>query len=132
MRLSDKIALGRVLIRHSSFTLVGEAGCAMGMALRAQGFEGDGRLDDAINELEGAQFFVVPPECCEQLKREPGPLYKFIVHLNDRHIFKSRDWTLDQLIDYVRSVEPPELDRGADCLPQSQKAAAREVSDVRT
>jgi hypothetical protein len=47
-----------------------------------------------------------------------------IAHLFDRHVFEKCDWTLDQLIDWVRSVEPQE----AEAPPSVPEAVAESVA----
>lgn len=114
MRLSDAIATGRVLVEHKGGNI---AGCAIGMALASGGgadymFQGLGDMwhwtiqavvdrpcgncggffnnDDGMMVMHGAGF--------------SGAL----AHMFDVHVMQEKDWTLDQLIDWVRSVEPNE------------------------
>lgn len=42
-----------------------------------------------------------------------------IAHIFDDHIFIFSDWTLDQLIDWVRQNEPPECEVGANESPNA-------------
>lgn len=98
MRLSDAIAMGRTLCEPKRATIYG---CAMGMANHAiGGMIGYCTVEKAwpwiVNNL-----FVAPCKC-SGTKNGAG----VIIHLFDFHVMTLGDWTLDQLIDWVRSVEP--------------------------
>lgn len=112
MKLSDAIALGRVLVKpKANFLVDGEgSGCALGMALTAVG-----------KKIEMPSFLEEPEIEWPWLKKVCG--YHFcscfygvsysqaIAHIFDGHVMKSmalEPWTLDRLIDWVRSVEPKE------------------------
>lgn len=102
MRLSEAIALGRTTIpRLISANL---EGCAMGMAANAVSC---GLSYLALSKvwpwLYGKSFRC--PQCDE---RGEDNAMNIIVHLFDHHIMWNPDLTLDQLIDWVRSVEPQE------------------------
>lgn len=115
MKISTAIALGRTMIKPLGGTrrnTSGDSGCAIGMAESAIGYP--------------ARFEAVWPSSC--LKRLPLPcgcsgnimlgsmaiglssgretLISAIVHLFNFHVMTAMDWTLDQLIDWVASVEP--------------------------
>ena len=123
MRLSDAIALGRTLvtkpIAHYFYDPSTNCACARGMACLAVGATG------GIGDVEKtiwpwlANNIVDPCQCKNYFswRKESdvyGPVYSAINHLM-YHVVGVRDgkpfpqtWTLDQLIDWVRSVEPNE------------------------
>ena len=112
MRLSDAIALGRMILRPlgGTFNDGKGGGCALGMAYMAAGLDPYKELFSAMQCEPGWKWientlFVLPCGCTGYNK-----LYALstIVHLFDIHVMHLGDWTLDQLIDWVRSVEPPE------------------------
>ena len=47
------------------------------------------------------------PVCCRP-RVTYGCYYSVIAHIFDYHVMTTGQWTLDQLIDWVRSVEPDE------------------------
>jgi hypothetical protein len=119
MRLSDAIATGRTLIHASSglvFDVTGNFGCAIGMALSARGVRRDLEpltVDEYISlvpEWAWATFVqcFTPPCTCAENSEVYSSVAIAITHLFDMHVFGHCDWTLDQLIDWVRSVEPEE------------------------
>ena|SRR6516225_5942344 len=92
MRLSDAIALGRLIVtpNDGSFTLFGCKACAVGMALAAMG-ETTGDAQSMTKYWPWANTHVW---------FEISVKYFGVV---------AGEITLDELIDYVRSIEPPEL-----------------------
>lgn len=116
MRLSDAIATGRVLLEPvEGKVLSGNKGCALGMAGRAAGI----KLHDYASELYMENYNVLmqywPFLASRILSEQPctcrnGPsrMLDRVIHLFDDHVCRTGDWTLDRLIDYVRSVEPAE------------------------
>lgn len=107
MKLSDAIALGRTLKSPRAYTLgIGEdGGCAIGMGLAAVDEHGSWpavmtRWPWLTNQRE------LPCGCNEGV----GCSASAIVHVFDFHVYEKCDWTLDQLIDWVRSVEPAEAE----------------------
>jgi hypothetical protein len=124
MRLSDAIAMGRTLVTPkpgAQFNIDENAGCALGMAINAAGgvymkcppeehIGRTGKVDEWWSFLGmGAKR---PCDC--YFSKFPHRMPKImagkeiVAHLFDRHVFGKCDWTLDQLIDWVRSVEPAE------------------------
>ena len=113
MRLSDAIALGRTCVRpipNEIFDGDG-GGCAIGMALAANGVTERGLDDLRILWPWTAEYERIPRFTCGCANTAPtwcNSVGTAIAHIFDDHIFGHRDWTLDQLIDWVRSVEPAE------------------------
>ena len=111
MRLSDAIAMGRTLMMPKAYTLRssdGREGCALGMGLAACGMEKQGLY---YNKLLTRWSWLLgtsehPCDCRNMVRDE---FICIIMHLFDRHVM-NQDWTLDRLIDWVRSVEPAEKD----------------------
>jgi hypothetical protein len=103
MRLSDAIALGRTLVmpRGGEEYYADRSGCARGMALEAI----SKRTHKSMSNEETVNMKVSYPCGCFTPKSIVG---NPIVHLFDKHVQSDKDWTLDQLIDWVRSVEPVE------------------------
>ena len=119
MRLSDAIALGRVLVEKPNH--FNYCGCALGMGLSSTGNEpcladvetDHGRsqasklwFDAQLKEWPWLGDFMLPPENLGY--GWPMKVYAIISYLftNSQH----GEGTLDQLIDWVRSVEPAEPD----------------------
>lgn len=111
MRLSDAIGLGRTLVRvHRAGDI---RGCALGMSFLAIG----GNPADV-----GPNFESIKAEWPWLKERRFDPLYSpnnssanFIAYcksvwLRFDDLVMGGGMTLDQLIDWVRSVEPPEPD----------------------
>src|SRR6266404_2334097 len=110
MKLSEAMALGRVLLKpKAKFLIDGEgSGCALGMALTAIGVK-----------IEKPCFIEEPEKQWPWLKKSCNypcscGLHSFyteaIAHVFDFHVMSkwSSPWTLDQLIDWIKSVEPAE------------------------
>jgi len=109
MRLSDAIATGRVLVPQLE---QGEMrGCALGMALLAVG------RNAAEIHLLGYEYVVetwpwlksAPAHCssCEYWNTTMHGAAKVWLPF-DTHVMSDKTMTLDQLIDWVRSIEPQE------------------------
>jgi hypothetical protein len=96
MRLSEAIALGRVLIdkpQHNTFCK-----CAIGMGLAAIGHEFHIRGEEGI----GSAYFAA-------LDEWPWLFGDCEMEISRRFVLVMKgDLTLEELIDFVRSVEPPE------------------------
>jgi len=112
MRLSDAIALGRTLLkpRAGSTFSAGGYGCANGMALAAIG-KSNCRVGDSLDEnfpIEAMRFAGKLPCGCLDIGGYSSDVGGVIAHLFDTHVMDGKTWTLDELIDWVRSVEPPE------------------------
>jgi hypothetical protein len=127
MRLSEAIALGRTLVHPIPSVVLdygGLNGCALGMAYKASGkkveihpLEMSVGMDGPMNIWTWlASSRELPCKCNIYCGLNAGQI---IAHLFDYHIMActaglcegeavQQDWTLDQLIDWVRSVEPNE------------------------
>jgi hypothetical protein len=120
MRLSDAIALGRTLIGKTDPSSY--CGCALAMALMAIGKEPMVAAigDDSFAEMAHDNWFEAAmtewpwlvTEGLEVPKYLPAYAYE---HYNAEYIISDLFWkvdegeiSLDQLIDWVRSVEPQE------------------------
>jgi len=103
MKLSDAIALGQHLIKWTNGrTLYDGQGCACGMALAAHG-EQLADVGDFYNRYPWA--------------KEHG-LWVQITHEFDRVL--RGQLTLDQLIDWVRSIEPAEEEAPVAAIEQGR------------
>lgn len=118
MRLSDAIALGRTLIgsvkgrlfeKHGDGNLFG---CALGMGVAAVG-----RQEQAMERDQHEEVLSIWPwleisdlvpkcDCSEKMPHYRVNGFGLIAHMFDHHV--GVDMTMEQLIDYVRSVEPNE------------------------
>ena len=143
MQLWEAISLGRVLVKPISR---GEwyfdgSGCARGMALEAVGKRC--QSTNAQNYIRFERLWPwttsnsrYPCEC----SRNPDPVLNtgvssisvIITHLFDEHVERWRAdahviplsiWTLERLIDWVRSVEP-EPEPEPEALPASSESQA--------
>lgn len=136
MRLSDAIATGRMLVRSLPGVILtdGDRGCAIGMAIVAAGKVEFTSSDNCLGGI-WPWTNVCPPDdlypCgCGSVsvgfpvEAEWNFAGSVIAHLFDFHVEwdKQPRWTLDQLIDWVRSVEPSE--------PELQQEAVPEVAAV--
>jgi hypothetical protein len=132
MRLSQAIALGRTLCSPVPATQddLNGGGCALGMGARALGlkfFHGY-----SLNEINYPTLRnrVEMPCSCDLPRGDYwyGTLGGAIAHFFNEHVFGAKDWTLDQLIDWVRSVEPAEeTPRPTDALAK-EPVSAEELS----
>jgi len=123
MKLSDAMATGRVLLHaRAGIFVAGNSGCALGMAYKACGLTAQDKIVGyTMNDCFDAwpwtmQLPKTPPCGCDIGDYNLG---QAITHLFDTHVmkpaeFKVEAWTLDQLIDWVRSVEPAEDAPGSD------------------
>lgn len=121
MRLSEAIALGRTLLNPVPGSLFAgeDGGCAQGMALRCIGKKTTAESRLGIGDDWPWTLEVVGKFPCECVEGRPeifsdgwfpyADTRSAIAHLFDSHVMgRHQDWTLDQLIDWVRSVEPAE------------------------
>lgn len=125
MRASEALLLGSVLLKPKGGALFSEpgAGCALGMILVAEhGLDG---LDMFRNRPLGycdlpkwleeplTSAFLPPCGCWREPLFYPGladhSIAGVIIHLFDFHVMgDKKDWTIEQLADWLRSVEPTE------------------------
>jgi hypothetical protein len=113
MQLSTAIALGRTL--GPMWTRDSQTGnCAM-MAAGLAANSGKWNWRDNLNSRKED---VELPCSCSDGPICDGPFYSIVsrfaslisqtIHLFNHHVVWRGDWTLDRLIDWVRSVEPPD------------------------
>lgn len=109
MRLSDAIALGRTLVNPKECGRGApgnkpEDGCALDMAVLAVG---------GNNWHQATKYWPwlhnIDPE--ERGLPLSGNFYFSIIRQFDRDVMLLKRMTLDQLIDWVRSIEPPEQEQ---------------------
>jgi hypothetical protein len=117
MRLSDAIALGRTLaLPWEPGNRGGGRMCALMLAgLAASGNSCDWRtnLPFMVESFDGEHPITVPCGCTRGEWLDSSDLrfgHRAIMHMFNHHVSTVGDWTLDQLIDWVRSIEPPELE----------------------
>ena len=145
MLLSIAIATGRFMVNPKDNVLVThreDEGCALGMAglaaglsawdMRTPEFSFCGKKFKAEENYEVIEELW--PWLCKQAPttfpcgcQYPTDEYvkdDVIIHLFDLHVFGEKDWTLDQLIDWVRSVEPQETEAS----PSPVEAVGHEVN----
>jgi hypothetical protein len=130
MKLSDAILLGSTILTpcagrmYSSET---QSGCALGMAAVARGCTFRrvfGRFDDRDRRTRGVEkvfgFWLlenVPRPCaCSSLWVPRKMRIKDVItHLFDYHVMEQKDWTLVQLVAWVKRIEddfdPPPASR---------------------
>ena len=108
LKLSEAILLGSTQIKPMAGSVLcydhnGEAyGCALGMAGVAEGGEERHHwLLDTIWPIL-RQKTNYPCECFPEYEQV---LQTVITHLFDAHVINKEDWTLEQLVDFVRKVE---------------------------
>ena len=121
MKLSDAMATGRVLLRaHAGTFVAGDYGCALGMAYKASGLVAASKIVGyTMNDCHRAWPWTMQLPKTRPCGCDIGDynLGQAITHLFDLHVMNPAEWpaewnvkawTLDQLIDWVRSVEPAE------------------------
>lgn len=108
MKVSEAIMLGSFSLTRKAGTL---AGCALGMAAEAQG------IPKSYTRIHKRWPWLLTkrrgPCDCPGL-RMMAPADDIIIHLFDDHVMEPEDdftpWTLEQLADWVRKVEPQDTD----------------------
>lgn len=117
MRLSTAAALGRTLVKFDPMSFLDEkkdgqcVGCVIGMGLAAVGF----RQLNSIKQLWEVWPWLKEP--CQQTPSWFSPsevlgtdIYEHAISRGAHAVAMGRI-TLDTVIDYIRSVEPPESDK---------------------
>jgi hypothetical protein len=104
MRLSDSIALGRVLKMHvPRVSRTPEQGCVLQIGLAANGImQSCEPASEILRRYPWTRKNTKCPICTDVAWLDD--VAWILVHLNDEH-----KWNLDQMIDWVRSIEPAEL-----------------------
>jgi hypothetical protein len=120
MKLSEAILLGStVLAPKAGGQLFAEkkAGCALGMAAVARGcsFRSVTQFDPKDRRTLGTEGvwgnWVLTPvarpcQCWRLLLPRQMRIKDIIAHLFDHHVMRRRNWTLEQLVEWVKTVEP--------------------------
>lgn len=116
MRLSNAVATGRTLIIPTRGVILMDPdhGCALGMGLAGAGVPYK-KVEAMHSEAACVRaqwpwltdWFHLPCSC--QMGKSANTAFNIIGHVFDCHIMgRAPDWTLDQLIDWICSVEPAE------------------------
>ncbi len=152
MRLSEAILLGSLVVKPARGILLQpcfddtERGCALGMAAKAENLAilDDNGLDPIYDHWPWT--FWEGPTCpvnsCFCLRNNMAfkTVALFIAHIFDCHIRADNplslptlypEWTFEQLVDWVRSVEPAEPEGADVCgLTESSRVIAQPVSTI--
>jgi hypothetical protein len=148
MKLSEAILLGSTVLapkaggQHFSET---QQGCALGMAAVARGctFRTVSRpIDDRERRTLGVEgvsgAWVLgrverPCDCRRIWIRRKMRIKDTIAHLFDYHIMDKRNWTLEQLVAWVETVEPKERrpEFGPRLVIQQREALSLELQRLR-
>ncbi len=118
MLLSEAIAMGSLVVRPRATRewYEGGTGCARGMALEAVGRRihvaapptgSHGLVFLSVWPWTGISEHVLPCACGSP---ELWAACNVITHIFDSHVMQVKDWTLPQLIEWIRSVEPKETE----------------------
>lgn len=122
MRLSEAIVLGSTVVHARAGSVRfsrTEEGCALGMAAIAVGCTFVGPLRQIpVKDLRTVNIEAVfgpwllrvvmrPCECQHEFPREMR-IKDIIAHLFDFHVMEKKNWTLDQLVEWVQRWEPAE------------------------
>lgn len=126
MKLSEAIMMGRHLVdRPRAFNL---STCALGMALGADGYElreDMGTCQDyqhIIQRWPWLETLIVKcPACSKECMR-----YGAITHVFDAHVMTNKTMTLEQLCDWVKSVEPAEIAATANDSEETEELSSAE------
>ena len=136
MRLSDAIATGRTIVMPHAYTIFNspKEGCALGMGLLGAGghyseapFENP---DNPYKQLTERWPWLESPCAapCGCIEAQVN-VFDVIGHIFDRHVIDDGSWTLDRLIDWVRSVEPSEAEETTEHAVSSR--VSTEAAQVR-
>jgi hypothetical protein len=130
MKLSDAILLGSTILTPQAgrqYSAESQSGCALGMAAIAQGCtfrRVPCRLDDPDRRTLGVEgvfgIWVLqnvqrPCDCWRLWIPRKMRVKDVITHIFDYHIMAQKNWTLEQLVAWVKRVEhnfdPPPASR---------------------
>ena len=115
MKLSDAILIGSAVVtpRPGKVYFRDEnSGCAIGMAVIGAGGKWIQRGLDSVEFLHWWPWvhnFAKRPCHCQSVK-PIARVGSLIPHLFDQHVFGQRDWTIEQLAQWIATIEPPEQD----------------------
>jgi hypothetical protein len=115
MKLSEALELGRTIVKP----IAGQewapdgSGCARGMALEAIGLRSTASFCQDLAFYDCWPWTTQPKQgdrvyCPGCLNYSRSNYARIIAHIFDHHIMGAHDWAMDQLISWVRSVEPAE------------------------
>lgn len=115
MKLSEAIPLGSTVVTPKAGVLYSSernVGCAIGMAMVAEGAEWSPAKPGATRTQNTELWWpwtttTMSRPCGCWLYPRKMSAKEIIAHLFDKHVMRRKDWTLDQLVEWVRSVEPP-------------------------
>lgn len=118
MRASDALMIGSTMlvpIRGLIVDPTHTGGCALGMIIAGSvGLEAMGAGNPLpIPEWMNKTRVTMPCDCWTT-----GPFYScpeqsagmVVTHLFDHHVCSRRDWTIEKIADWLRSIEPTEVD----------------------
>jgi len=122
MKLSDAILLGSTLLAPQAgkqYSAENQSGCALGMAAIANGCSfrrvenvpWQERRTLGVEGVWGTWTLEVvrrPCKCFFLIVQRKLRIKEIIAHLFDYHVVNKKNWTLEQLVDWVRTVEPAE------------------------
>ena len=120
MRLSDAIALGR----HTIPEMRGDdlTACGIGMSLNAVG--------DPISYWSLYQRWPWLHSASVNCKQCQKLTYRaeIVWHSFDWHVMHDQTMTLDQLIDFIRSIEPPDPEESSEVKIKVEAVKAKTVA----
>ena len=122
MKLSDAILLGSTLLAPQAgrqYSAETQSGCALGMAAIATGctyrkvaaMPTSDRRTLGVEQVWGKWTLDLvrrPCKCFFLFVPRKMRVKDVIAHLFDHHVVNKKNWTLEQLVDWVRTVEPAE------------------------
>lgn len=122
MKLSDAILLGSTLLAPQAgrqYSGENQSGCALGMAAIARGctfrrvpsVPWQERRTLGVEGVWGTWTLDLvrrPCNCLFLIVPRKMRIKDIIAHLFDYHVVRKKNWTLEQLVDWVRTVEPTE------------------------
>ena len=111
MLFSDALLLGSTLLKPIPYyrRKGSDMGCAVGMAETAIGL--DSRIfgaEDKWSWLNTKLSVKLLPCGCNIAKIYLEEYIGAIIHIFNEHVCEDKTWTLEQLVDWIRSVEPKE------------------------
>ena len=124
MKLSEAILRGSTLITPKAggqYFNEERAGCALGMAVIAKGYRYSRRaVSVSANQartlgIEGVFGVWIlaevrrPCDCWWFTVPREMPIKDIVAHLFDHHVMKKKNWTLNQLVAWVQTLEPEEI-----------------------
>lgn len=128
MKISTAMALGRTMIMPLAGVHLStdqKMGCALGMVQIAA----PSLWQDTF--MRARHTLVTTPCTCEMghvggmawdMIRRTNSLNETIIHLFNHHVMVKKDWTMDQLIDWVASVEPRDPEEAVTEHAKTQEA----------